>query len=256
MLGRAVWRSLWSAGLVAVGVLVARRDTTAKDVSPQPAGQYSNSDRVALLGALYQAERADNSSIFTNALAIVGFGLAYIGAVLAYAGATTAPNGAVFAFAGTPACALMTYHAVMVGMNAARSASASRLESQIFNILQIESLTKQAEQKKSWTKPGFKSKDLTFGVNVGEEYLNFDKASRVRTAGSLATYGAVYAMILGFAVYTLYLSYTRGGGWWAIAGTVVDSAILLIAGWNLILDSKQPEIASAGKLLPSNEGRG
>jgi hypothetical protein len=126
--------------------------------------QYSHSDKVALLGAVYQAERADNAGVFTNALAIVSFGSAYIGAVLAYVGAASSPNGAVLAFAATPACALMTYHQVMVGMNATRSASASRLEMQIVKILQFKELTQHAEQKRSINKPALKPGDFTFGV--------------------------------------------------------------------------------------------
>lgn len=190
MLGRIIQRLVWPAVGLAFGLAAAQ---CARPAGPGHATdqQYSATDRAALLGAVYEAERADTGGLFTNALAIVSFGLAYIGAVLAYVGATSSPNGAVFAFAATPACALMTYHQVMVGMNAARSASASRLEKQIVRVLQFGELTQHVEQKCSLNKPALKPGDFTFGVNVGEEFLNFGKASHSRVWASLATYGAV-----------------------------------------------------------------
>lgn len=90
-----------------------------------------DAEQAALLSALYQAERADTSAMFTNALALFGSAIAYVAVVLGFVASGTTVNGVMLAFAPVPACGLIAYHQLMVGMNSARAASAQQLETKI-----------------------------------------------------------------------------------------------------------------------------
>lgn len=208
---------------------------------------YSPTDRLTLLGAVYQAERADNAAIFTNTLAILGFAIAYVVAVLGFVSTAATLHGVLLAFTPTPACALVAYHQVMVGMNGARAASAHRLEKRIGQILGSPELPLhiKRDQRSSLTLPKQVNEDPTFGIIVGEQFLDPTVASRVRALGSGLTYVTLFAATAGFSVFMLIRAYQHNSGVLAlVCGAVLAGIGLAAAGWNLWLNGRRPEVKS------------
>ena len=214
-------------------------------------GARYSSEKIDLLTSLYEAERADNAAAFTNTLAILGFLIAYVAAVLGFVTTAASVNGLVLAFAPTPACGLIAYHQVMVGMNAARAASAQRLEGKIRELLDDdEHLTVRHSNGRGaerLVRPKQDKGDLTFGVFVGEQFLDPAHASWARTLGSGFPYLTLIFAALGFTVYILILASRQGAAAWAMVLGIAFAVVgLVAAGWNLVLNGRRPEVKSLG----------
>jgi hypothetical protein len=214
--------------------------------------RYSDADRVTLLSAVYQAERSDNSSIFTNALAMLGFAVAYVATVLSLVSATNALDGIFLAFAPIPACALIAYHQVMVGMNGARAAAAQRIERKILAILGGDDMAMSAPPERRRYRRVLKRvgapKPLPvgepkFGIGVGEQFLDPAQASFGRALGAVLPYAFVLFATLAFTWFMLKEAADHGAGvivLWVGAGT---SGVLILATLsNLLLNARRPEV--------------
>ncbi|MFD7656811.1 hypothetical protein ACFV4N_22810 [Actinosynnema sp. NPDC059797] len=209
---------------------------------------YSNSDKVTLLAAVYQAERADNATIFTNALAVLGFALAYVAAVLGFVSTATTLHGVLLAFAPVPACALIAYHQAMVGLNGARAAAAQRIERVIVGIvdddeLKVRAATKQSRLQRVVAPKPAMAGEPKFGVGVGEQFLDPGHASRARTLAAGLPYIFILLGTIAFTVFMLYKALQHNGGLPAIYGGGVSASVLIIiAWWNLFLNGKRLEV--------------
>jgi hypothetical protein len=203
----------------------------------------SREEEVALLTSLYQAERADNAAVFTNTLAILGFALTYMAVVAGYTSTARFPHGGVLAFAPTPACALVAYHQVMVGMNGARSHAAFLIEQRLSQLLAMDaSLLQNAPVQKSHTFPRRSSGAFRFGVTVGEEFLDPGVSAWGRCAASLLSYGSMFAITAVFSSYTLWLSFRNEGGILSYVGCLLCGVLVVSIGWNMWLNLKRPEV--------------
>jgi hypothetical protein len=201
-------------------------------------------DRTAILTAIYQAERADNSAVFTNTLAILGFAITYVAAVLGFVVTASSLHGVLLAFAPAPACALVAYHQVMVGMNGARAAATQRLEWRINALLGDQGLAvpRKRDQRRNWTKPARRDKDLSFGILIGEQFLDISIASRARILGAAVPYVTLFLATLGFTVFMLARAYHwNAGGLAMVLGSLCAAAGLAGAGWNMLLNARRPE---------------
>lgn len=246
---------VWKALLALAAVLLIRGLQALAEYPEQPTQEvrmsdnhYSDTDMVTLLAAVYQAERSDNSSIFTNALAILGFAVVYVATVLGLVGAANTLNGVLLAFAPIPACALIAYHQVMVGMNGARAAAAQRMEEKIADILGQEAMrTSAPPDHRRWgriaaPKP-FSAGKPKFGIGVGEQFLDPAQASFGRALGAVLPYAFLFLATLGFTWFMLKKASDDGAGavvLWVGAGA---SGILILATvWNLFLNATRPEV--------------
>jgi hypothetical protein len=211
-----------------------------------------NAEQAALLSALYQAERADTSAIFANALAVLGFAIAYVAVVLGFATSGTKTNGVMLAFAPMRACALIAYHQMMVGMNGARAVSAFRLEKKIDKLLGIPELAVQGDETLSKLNGMVTATrmdgDLTFGIDLGERFLNPVRASRGRALGSIMVYSTLVVGTLAFSILMLVSAAQKNAGVLSVAlGALLSGVGFLIALWNLFLNAHRPEIEILSK---------
>ncbi|RDI25430.1 hypothetical protein [Lentzea flaviverrucosa] len=212
---------------------------------------YSNTDKVTLLAAAYQAERSDNATIFTNTLAVLGFALAYVAAVLGFVSTATTLHGVLLAFAPMPACALIAYHQAMVGMNGARAAAAHRIERIIVTIIDDDALRVRVAPSQSRWQRITSPKPLAvgepkFGIGLGEQFLDPGHASKVRALAAGLTYLFLLLGTIAFTAFVLTKAAQNDAGAWAVWGGAVCSGLLiLIAVWNLALNGKRPEVKRA-----------
>lgn len=203
----------------------------------------SRGEEISLLTSLYQAERADTAAVFTNTLAILGFALTYMAAISAYTSAASPLNGSVLAFAPTPACALVAYHQVMVGMNGARSHAALLVERRLAQLVAMDpSLIQSVPVRKSLTCPRRPSGAFRFGVTVGEEFLDPGACSWGRYTANMLIYGSILAIAIAFSVHILWLSFRNAGGVFSYVGCFLCVVLILSIAWNMWLNLKRPEV--------------
>ncbi|MBN3928198.1 hypothetical protein IQ279_00825 [Streptomyces verrucosisporus] len=203
----------------------------------------SREEEIAFLSSLYQAERADTAAVFTNTLAVLGFALTYMAAVAGYVTTSGSLNGSVLAFAPTPACALLAYHQVMVGMNGARSHAAFLIEKRLARLVAMDpSLTQGTPTRKNHEHPKRDYRTFRFGVTVGEEFLDPGVSSWGRSSATILVYGSLLIMTAAFSAHTLWLSFRHEGGVFSYAGCLLCAVLMASMAWNMWLNLKRPEV--------------
>ena len=185
-------------------------------------------DRVAAT-ALYQAERADLSNIFGQALALVSIALAYMGTALAVLVTRgTKGTGAWIMWFPLPAMMVISFHVVLTSLVFAHNVSAKTLEQELTAIA------------------GFTAQEAAaIGVRAGTAVTDLTRQLSTRARYPLAgatvvSYGGVLAIVGSFMYYCLHAASRYGWAWtWAL-GLYIFIIICIAASWNYVfrLDEK------------------
>ncbi|MFD5265465.1 hypothetical protein [Streptomyces sp. NPDC058335] len=208
-----------------------------------PIDPPSPGDEISILTAIYQAERADNAAVFTNTLTVLGFALTYMAVVSGYTSTASSLNGGVLAFAPIPACALVAYHQVMVGMNGARSHAALLLEERLAKLVPLDrTLVQESPVRRNSKYPSRSPGKFRFGVTVGEEFLDPDISSHGRRLATVLSYGCILIIAIAFSLHTLLLSFRNNGGMYTWTGALLCIFFAALISWNLWLNWKRPEV--------------
>jgi hypothetical protein len=93
-----------------------------------------NSQDVAAMSAIYQADRADNTAVLNVNLALIGAELAYLAAALAFSDKLSQLPVAIASFIAAPLWMGLAINAVLVGLGAKRANSILEVEDKLYTL--------------------------------------------------------------------------------------------------------------------------
>jgi hypothetical protein len=144
----------------------------------------SNDDRsteVSALSALYQAERADISMLFTAGLALVGTELVFLVASVAFLDTLRQLPAPIVALVPIPLWLGLTYNIVIVALLVNRGKSVSLLEDQLYLRANLHRRDRGA-----------------IGARAGEHIMNLKWAPLPFRASLSVVYGTPFILVLGY----------------------------------------------------------
>jgi hypothetical protein len=175
--------------------------------------QSTPSTSVAALTALYQAERADNASMFNTILAMLAAGLAYFAGTLALSNNFGSLGTVAVAVLPAPLWVVTAFHAVLFGAASKRTRSALRLEDKLYELTGMDKVDRDS-----------------IGSAAGERVHNIKIAPLAYKIVLVIAYGGSNMLIIMYTAYALvYVARISMGG--LAVALVVYVAILAAVGY-------------------------
>jgi len=188
----------------------------------------------------YAAQRADCSAIYGASTNMLGFIVGTMGFVAILVGDPGRVPPIWLALAAMLPWGMLSYHSLIVGMNAGHSYVCEVYEQLI---------AKAAPEGLIYHDKGKKDK-IILGVTVGERFLDPRRASISRSAASFFAFFASLLLPILYSVSILSGLWGRSWGWFVFAATFASIGFIIV----LVNDVKnlvRPEVKEIDELLKS-----
>lgn len=211
--------------------------------------ENSHSEKqVDILLAGYAAQRADCSAVFSNAVSFFGGTVAFIGVTLAFVQEPEKVPAPWLCVMAVVPWALLSYHSILVGMNAAHSYVCEVYERELAaespRVLVYEDERPYGESARG---------EILLGSSVGELFLDPKRASRARLLATYYSFGLLYILTACFSVVVLAEIHARNGVLFFITSLVVGVGVVIVV-INLLNDFRRPEVQVLEKRGVSRQG--
>jgi hypothetical protein len=191
-----------------------RRGSQERAVADSIAATGESADRVAALGALYQADRQDAVGNLVAALALIAAGLTYVGVVAVLINNVKLPGGPwTLAFLAFPLWVVASFHALLAANSVVRARSIEIIERPLVRAAGFNDSVRQY-----------------IGSRAGQRVMNIKEQPRRLWAQTLISYGGVLVVIIAFSFYCLDVAAKiEGWGSAAVITAEITYALLFVA---------------------------
>lgn len=200
----------------------------------------SKSPQLDVLLAGYAVQRADCSAIYGASTNMLGFIVGTMGFVAVFVGdpGRVPPNW--LALVAVLPWGMLSYHSLMVGMNAGHSYVCEVYERLIAEVAPEGLIYHEKEKKEK----------IILGVTVGERFLDPRRASISRSAASFYAFIASVFLPLLYSVSLLINLWGRSWGWFMFAAIITSIGFIIVLA-NEVRNLVRPEVREIDKLLAS-----
>jgi hypothetical protein len=191
-----------------------RRGSQERTVADSIAATGESADRVAALGALYQADRQDAVGNLVAALALIAAGLTYVGVVAVLINNVKLPGGPwALAFLAFPLWVVASFHALLTANSVVRARSIEIIERPLVRAAGFDDSVRQY-----------------IGSRAGQRVMNIKEQPRRLWPQTLISYGGVLVVIIAFSFYCLDVA-AKIEGWGSAAAITAEIiyALLFVA---------------------------
>lgn len=204
--------------------------------------ENSHSEKqVDILLAGYAAQRADCSAVFSNAVSFFGGTVAFIGVTLAFVQEPEKVPAPWLCVMAVVPWALLSYHSLLVGMNAAHSYVCEVYERELAaespRVLVYEDERPYGESARG---------KILLGSSVGELFLDPNRASRARRFATYYSLVLLCALTLCFSLVILTEIYARNRIAFLASSVAVGIGVAIVV-INFLKDLHRPEVQALEK---------
>ncbi|WP_314157716.1 hypothetical protein [Actinomyces oris] len=200
----------------------------------------SKSPQLDVLLAGYAAQRADCSAIYGASTSMLGFIVGTMGFVAIVVGDPSRVPPIWLALAAMLPWGMLSYHSLIVGMNAGHSYVCEVYEQLI---------AEAAPEGLIYHDKGKKGK-IILGVTVGERFLDPRRASVSRSAASFFAFFASLFLPILYSASILSGLWSRSWWWFMFAVTFVSIGFVIVLV-NHVKNLVRPEVKEIDELLTS-----
>ena len=177
----------------------------------------NNTDRIASLSALYQAERTDLTGILGQSLVLVGLAITYMAALVAvFVAQKVTLSPIAIGYLAFPVWMMVAFHSVILALVFAHGQSVRILEWELVRAADLHK-TRGA-----------------IGAAAGTGATDVDILMRNRrrwglVGSTIVSYGGFFVFVISFTVASLYWSYVRQQAFWGyVSGFWIPLALYLV----------------------------
>ena len=200
----------------------------------------SKSPQLDVLLAGYAAQRADCSAIYGASTNMLGFIVGTMGFVAVFVGDPSRIPPIWLALVAVLPWGMLSYHSLMVGMNAGHSYVCEVYERLIAEVAPEGLIYREKE----------KGEQIILGVTVGERFLDPRRASISRSAASFFAFIASICLPLLYSVSLLINLWGKSWGWFIFAAIVTSIGFIIVLA-NQVRNLVRPEVKEIGGLMAS-----
>lgn len=200
----------------------------------------SKPPQLDVLLAGYAVQRADCSAIYGASTNMLGFIVGTMGFVAVFVGDPGRVSPIWLALVAVLPWGMLSYHSLMVGMNAGHSYVCEVYERLIAEVAPEGLIYHEKEKKEK----------IILGVTVGERFLDPRRASISRSAASFYAFIASVFLPLLYSVSLLINLWGRSWGWFMFAAIITSIGFIIVLA-NEVRNLVRPEVREIDKLLAS-----
>lgn len=200
----------------------------------------SKPPQLDVLLAGYAVQRADCSAIYGASTNMLGFIVGTMGFVAVFVGDPGRVTPIWLALVAVLPWGMLSYHSLMVGMNAGHSYVCEVYERLIAEVAPEGLIYHEKEKKEK----------IILGVTVGERFLDPRRASISRSAASFYAFIASVFLPLLYSVSLLINLWGRSWGWFMFAAIITSIGFIIVLA-NEVRNLVRPEVREIDKLLAS-----
>ena len=214
-----------------------------QSISSSDCGEVNSlakSPQLDVLLAGYATQRADCSAIYGASTNMLGFIVGAMGFVAVFVGNSSRVPSIWLALVAVLPWGMLSYHSLMVGMNAGHSYVCEVYERLIAEVAPKGLIYHEKEKKEK----------IILGVTVGERFLDPKRASISRSAASIFAFIASVGLPLLYSVSLLIDLWSKSRGWFIFAVVITSIGFIIVLA-NDVRNFVRPEVEEIDKLLAS-----